>query len=45
MRKGDEPVFTWRREGDEKRILNNTLELGLVDKPQTLGVTVQDAPK
>ena len=45
MRNGDDPVFLWRREGDEKRVVNNTLELGLVDKPQTLGVTLQDAAK
>ena len=44
MRKDDEPVFLWRREGDEKRVSTNTLELGLMDQPQTISLTVQDAP-
>ena len=43
MRKDDEPVFTWQREGDEKRVSSNTLELGLMDKPQTISLTLQDA--
>ena len=44
MRKDDEPAFTWQREGDEKRVSTNTLELGLMDQPQTISLTVQDAP-
>ena len=43
MRKDDEPAFTWRREGDTKRVSTNTLELGLMDKPQTISLTVHDA--
>jgi hypothetical protein len=45
MRKGDEPAFLWQREGVEKREAGHTLELGVGDKPQTIGLTVQDAAK
>ncbi|TXT32555.1 MAG: hypothetical protein FD138_2044, partial [Planctomycetota bacterium] len=44
MRKDDEPAFIWQREGDEKRVSTNMLELGLMDQPQTISLTVQDAP-
>ena len=43
MRRDDEPVFLWKRESDEKQVSTNTLELGLMDKPQTISLTVQDA--
>ncbi len=45
MRKGDDPAFLWQREGVEKRETGHMLELGVADKPQTIGLTVQDAAK
>ncbi len=43
MRKGDDPAFLWQREGVEKREAGHLLEPGVVDKPQTIGLSVQDA--
>jgi beta-lactamase regulating signal transducer with metallopeptidase domain len=45
MRKGDAPVFIWQRGSDAQPATTSILELGLLDKPQTISVTVRDAPQ
>lgn len=43
MRRGDAPVFIWQRGSDAQPATTSIIELGIMDKPQTISVTVRDA--